>query len=168
MTDVGPGGQQDYQIELDDEKLAAASDQPEAHVTMHERNYDGFTVTTLRSQLRNRKLSVEGAKPTLVARLKETDKSETDVGHSVMIQNIPPAQLDAVEASSAAGSANEEPTTVETTDDLSEITGAGTPGPLENVPPGGETTFGGEECNLLVVDVSAPPTGQGVTDEGDV
>ena len=82
-----------------------------------------------------------------------------------MLQNIPPAQLDA-----AAGNANEGPVTVTTTVVLSEVTGAGTPGPVENenAPPGGEATFGGEECNLLVVDVSAPPTGQGVTDEGDV
>ena len=51
---------------------------------------------------------------------------------------------------------------------LSEVVGADTSGPVENAPPGGESTFGREECNLLVVDVSAPPTGQGVTDEVDV
>ncbi len=53
------------------------------------------------------------------------------------------------------------------TGSLSEVVGAGTPGPVENAPPGGESTFGREEYNL-VVDVSAPPTGQGVTDEDDV
>ena len=51
---------------------------------------------------------------------------------------------------------------------LSEVACAGTPGSVENTPPGGEVTFGREECNLLVVDVSAPSTGQGVTGEGDV
>jgi hypothetical protein len=39
-----------------------ATDQPAAHVTTPERNYDRFTVETLKTQLRNRKLSAEGNK----------------------------------------------------------------------------------------------------------
>ena len=127
-TDVGPSGQQDYQFELDDEKLTVVSDHPAVLHTMPERNYDGFTVTTFRSHLRNRNLCPEDTKPTLVARLKETDSSEVAAGHSSMLQNIPPDQLDVTTSSSTAvgGSANEEPTTVATTGSLSEVADADT------------------------------------------
>jgi hypothetical protein len=86
------------------------------------------------------------------------------------MQNIPPAQLHTVTVSSVTttGSTNEEPTTVVTTGVLSEVVVSSTTGPVENAPPGDEATFGGEECNLLGVNVSSPTTGQGVTGEDDV
>ncbi len=66
VTDVGSVGQQEDQLELDDETFTEASDQPAAHATMTHRDYDAFTVVTLRSQLRKRNLSDDDAKPTLV------------------------------------------------------------------------------------------------------
>ena len=191
-TDVGPAGQQEDQLKSDEETLAA-SDQPAAHATMPEPNYEGLTVVELRSQLRSRNLSKIGNKAALVARLQQADASEATAGHSAMLQDIPPARLDA-----AAGSAEAEPNTVATVGDLAEVAGADTPGlvenagstdgesttvttvddlpvmvvadtpgPVENVPPGGETSVAGDDNNLLGVDVSAPPTAQGVSGEVD-
>ena len=66
-----------------------------------------------------------------------------------------------------AGSAEGDPTTVSTGDDMPVITGADTSGPVENAPPGGESSVVGDDSNLLGVDVSTPPTAQGVTGEVD-
>ena len=41
---------------------------------------------------------------------------------------------------------------------LSEVVGAGTSGPVENAPPGDESTVAGEDFHFLGVDVSTPPT----------
>ena len=81
-----------------------------------------------------------------------------------MLQNTPPAHLDTVVSSSTTttGDADEEPTIVSMIDDMSDVASTGTPGPVENA------TIGGEECNPLGVDVSAPPTGEGDTVEDDV
>ena len=51
--------------------------------------------------------------------------------------------------------------------DMSDVAVTGTPGLKENATPGGETTYGEEECNLLGLDVSAPSAGEVVTDEDD-
>ena len=106
----------------------------------------------------------------VVSLKKQIRVSNLAEGHSAILQNIPPSKLDSVEASSAtvAGRVNEEPTTVATTDDLSEVADTDTPGLVENVPPGDESTFEGEDRNLLGVNISATPTGQGVTGEDDV
>ena len=107
-------------------------------------------------------LTEKGKKLDLIQQLLASYAGETNAGHSSMLQNIPPAQLDISAASSAAaaGDANEEPTTVSTTGSLSEVDDEDTPGPVDNVPPEVEATFGGEECNLLLgLNVSAPTTG---------
>ena len=54
-----------------------------------------------------------------------------------------------------------EPTMVVMIDDMSDVVGAGTPGPVEN------TTIGVEEFNLMGLDVSVPTIGEGVTGEDD-
>jgi hypothetical protein len=191
-TDVGPAGQQEDLLKSDEETLAA-SDQPAAHATMPEPNYEGLTVVELRSQLRSRNLSKIGNKAALVARLQQADASEATAGHSAMLQDIPPARLDAAAGSAGgepttvatvgdlpevagadtpgpvetAGSAEGEPTTVATVGELPVMAGADTPGPVENAPPGGEATVAGDDGKLLGVDVSAPPTAQGVAGEVD-
>ena len=110
-----------------------------------------------------------------------------------MLQDIPPARLDTVtgrtegESTTVAtigdlpevvgadmpgpvensGSAEGESTTVATVGDLPVIAVEDTPGPVENAPPGVESTVVGDDSNLLGVDVSAPPTAQGVSGEVD-
>ena len=125
VTDVGSAGQQEDQLKNDEEALTA-SDQPAAHVTIPEPNYEGLTVVELRSQFRRRNLSEIGNKTVLVTRFQQADVSETTEGHSAMLQDVPPARLDTV-----ARNAEGEPTTVTTIGDLSEVASADTPGPVE-------------------------------------
>ena len=195
-TDVGPAGQQDGQpedqIESDEETLAT-SDQATAHDTMPEPNYEGLTTVELRSQLRSRNLPGIGNKVALVDRLQQVDVSEATVGHSAMMQDVQPGCLDAVAGSAEGepttvatigdlpevvgadtpgpventGNVEGETTTVETVDYLPVIADTDTPGTVENAPPGDEATVVGDDNNLLGVDVSAPPTAQGVSGEVD-
>ena len=118
----------------------------------------------LRREMLTRNLTEKGRKVELIERLLVSYAGEAAAGHSAMLQNISPAHLNVAAASSdtAAGSADGEPTMVAMIGDMSDVAGASTTGPMENA------TNGGEKYIVLGVDVSAPPTGEGVTGEDDV
>ena len=75
-TNAAPSGQKHD----DDVERAAATEPPAAHTTAPEHNYDGLTVLTLRSELRNRSLAADGNKTTLIERLKAAGASSKVTG----------------------------------------------------------------------------------------
>jgi hypothetical protein len=120
----------------------------------------------LRREMLTRNLAEKGREVEIIERLLTSYAGEPVEGHSVMSQNISPAHLNTVTASSAtAGSADGEPIMVTMIGNMSDVAGTGTPGPKENATPGDDV--GGEECNLLGLDFSTPSTGEDVTGEDD-
>ena len=140
---------------------------PAVHSLTTVKQIENLSLGTLKTRLRTHNLEDKDRKAELTERFLVSYVGEAAAGaegHSAMLQNTPPAHLDTVTFSSAgvAGHEDGEPTMVSMIDDMSDVAGTVTPGPVEYL------TIGGEECILLGVDVSAPPTGEGVTGEDDV
>ncbi len=139
---AGPVGQEQAQGG-EGQQLASGHDPPAQSSKSSARDYSGVNVTTLRTPLRNRKLSMQGTREQLIAQLRKSDEDRKLTGgtaHSGLAQDNAPLHLD-TESNSAATAAENTPKDSA----VSQEVGGNDPVGVEVA-----ATTAGKEANLLV------------------